>query len=172
MKCLILSTLPLGDVTANEIKTNISKQGVDTQFIETNGLKISHCIGCNDCWIKTPGLCCIKDDYEQLLIKMLQVDTVVFLAETKYGFIHSQAKNLFDRILPLATMHLKYKEGQMRHFSRYDFVPDMALLYRGVADKQFLSHWLDRTTLNLHGKNIGVFSETEKEELCHALGDY
>jgi multimeric flavodoxin WrbA len=128
-KYLLISTLPKDTTVFETVHNELSQYVSQLQTISTNGMKISHCIGCNDCWIKTPGLCCIKDDYEQILIKMLQVDCVIFLTETKLGFVCSQMKNLVDRILPLATMHLKLEDGQMRHYSRYKKQPDMALLY-------------------------------------------
>ena len=36
----------------------------DVEVINTSGMKIAHCMGCNQCWLKTPGVCAIKDDYE------------------------------------------------------------------------------------------------------------
>ena len=42
------------------------------ELIDTAGMNISHCIGCNYCWLKTPGICAIKDDYTPILKKMNQ----------------------------------------------------------------------------------------------------
>jgi len=40
------------------------------ELIDTTGMNISHCVGCNCCWLKTPGVCAIQDDYEPILRKM------------------------------------------------------------------------------------------------------
>lgn len=168
-KYLLISTLPENDPifegVVNELYEHVSR----LQTLSTDGLKISHCIGCNDCWIKTPGLCCIKDDYEQILIKMLQSDCIIFLGETRLGFIHSRMKNIFDRILPLATMHLKVKNGQMRHYSRYKKQLDMALIYNGCADRDYMNLWLDRVELNLHGNSLGAYEVEKRRELFYEL---
>lgn len=37
-------------------------------LVDTSEMNISHCVGCNCCWLKTPGICVIKDDYEQIFI--------------------------------------------------------------------------------------------------------
>lgn len=156
-----------------KFKINIVlKKDSQLQAISTSDMKIKHCIGCNDCWIKTPGLCCIKDDYEQILIKMLQADCVIFLTETKLGFVCSQMKNLVDRILPLATMHLKFKNGQMRHYSRYGRQPDMALLYTGDADHEYLNLWLDRVNINLHSRSLGAYEFKDREGFYNEISNY
>jgi multimeric flavodoxin WrbA len=171
-KYLLLSTLPKDttafDTVYNELRQHIS----NLQAVSTNGMIISHCIGCNDCWIKTPGLCCIKDDYGHILIKMLQADCVIFLTETKLGFVCSQMKNMVDRILPLATMYLKFKDGQMRHYSRYNKQPDMALLYTGSADNDYLNLWLGRVQINLHGRSLGAYEIDDREKLYNELDNY
>ena len=83
-------------------------------------MKISPCIGCNACWLKTPGVCSVKDDYEQILIAYLQHDATVIITDTSLGFIRYRAKNIVDRMLPLATMYTCIVDGQMRHVPRYE----------------------------------------------------
>jgi multimeric flavodoxin WrbA len=39
----------------------------DVEVVNTSGMKIAHCMGCNQCWLKTPGVCAIKDDYECII---------------------------------------------------------------------------------------------------------
>ncbi|GAG64044.1 unnamed protein product, partial [marine sediment metagenome] len=40
--------------------------------------EIKPCLGCFDCWFKTPGKCIIEDDMDELLSKFLSSDIVVF----------------------------------------------------------------------------------------------
>lgn len=167
---LIINTLTKNSETAQELFARLRAQEKQVQLIETEGLKISHCIGCNDCWIKTPGICCIKDDYEKIFIELLRAEIVVFITDTKLGFVSAKTKNLFDRILPILTMNLKMQNGQMKHYSRYGKTVDMALLYQGEADKDFMNLWLSRVQRNLCGKSLGAYADCEKEGLYHALG--
>ena len=169
MKYLIISTLETGASEVKSLFDQLYKAGKQVELIETENLKISHCLGCNDCWIKNPGICSVKDDYEPILIKMLKSDVVVFASDTGLGFVSSKTKNIIDRILPMATMELKYINGQMRHYSRYGVSPNMALLYKGNVDNNFLNNWLDRVTINLQSKSLGAFPITKKEELFNAL---
>ena len=89
------------------------------EIVEAADMKISHCIGCNFCWLKTPGICSIKDDYEEILKKMIHADQIWVISGTALGFLDHKGKNIFDRIMPLVTMYLKFKGDQMRHVMRY-----------------------------------------------------
>lgn len=169
---LFISTWAPEDPLREAVTAELQNKMNNPKIIFTYGMKISHCIGCNDCWIKTPGLCCIKDDYEQVLLSILQAERVIFLTDTKLGFVCSQMKHMIDRILPLATMHLYFKNGQMRHYSRYGRMLDMGLLYRGEAQRDFLNQWLERVQINLHGKSLGAYPVEEREGLYHALGHH
>ena len=39
---------------SEEIRRNISDKGIEAEIIEAGEMRISHCIGCNFCWLKTP----------------------------------------------------------------------------------------------------------------------
>lgn len=168
-KYLLISTLPAGSEEAAALYNELKQCAENVELIETAELKISHCVGCNDCWIKTPGICRLKDDYEQVLLKMLQSTCVIFLTETRLGFVSAQMKNLVDRILPLATMHLRFDGKQMRHYSRYGVCPAMALIYMGEADGAYLSRWLERVQLNMHGRSLGAYKYNGGRELLNAI---
>lgn len=160
---LIVNTTEDRKITA-ELDKSLSTKGAKYEIVEANGMKISHCIGCNFCWLKTPGVCSIKDDYEVLLKKMIHADQMWVISDTALGFLDHKGKNIFDRILPLATMYLKFKGNQMRHVMRYKQRTDIGLIYRGEADRAYLERWNERCTLNFASKSLGVFPETEVKE--------
>ena len=74
-------------------------------------------------------------------------------------------KNVIDRILPLATMHIHIVKGECRHVPRYRKDLRFGLLYSGKADEAYLNRWMDRVMLNLGGENIGVHSFEKAEEV-------
>ena len=116
---LIISTLKKDDLYNKKIIENIQKNINNVEVIYAEDMNIKGCIGCNRCWLVTPGICTIKDDYERLLIKFLQAKQVVFITDLRLGFVSYKLKNIFDRILPLLTMNLRFKNGQKRHCLRY-----------------------------------------------------
>lgn len=139
------------------------------EWIDTTGMHISHCIGCNYCWLKTPGVCAIQDDYEPILKKMSKADQVWLVSDTHFGFVSWQTKNIVDRIMPLATMYLKFKGRQMRHVMRYDHQPDIGIIYIGDGDQAYLERWCQRTALNIGSRSLGVFSESSGKEAVSCM---
>lgn len=134
------------------------------ELIDTTGMHISHCVGCNYCWLKTPGVCAIQDDYEPILRKISKADQVWLVSDTHFGFVSWQTKNIVDRIMPLVTMYLKFKDRQMRHVMRYDHQPDIGIIYTGDGDQAYLERWCERTALNLGSSSLGVFPAENRKE--------
>ncbi len=139
------------------------------ELIDTMGMHISHCVGCNYCWLKTPGVCAIKDDYEPVLKKMSCADQVWLISDTHFGFVSYQTKNIVDRVMPLVTMYLKIKDGQMRHVMRYDHQPDIGIIYTGAGDQAYLERWCKRTALNFGSRSLGVFEAEHRKEAVSCM---
>lgn len=171
MSTLVINTVPNPDAVAEiaEFEQSIKQQDPHCKIIHTEHLKISHCIGCNFCWLKTPGICCIQDDYEAILKEIIAHDKIVLVTETRFGFVTSQTKNLLDRILPIATMYLHFGGNQMRHVKRYDIHPDIGVVYMGKGNRAYLNTWLERTTLNFEGKSLGAYPIQQGKEMLSCI---
>ena len=154
-----------------EILRELSGTGHDENYelIDATDKNISHCIGCNYCWLKTPGICMIKDDYEPILKRMIAADQIWLIADTKFGFVSYQAKNIIDRVMPMITMYLKFKDGQMRHVMRYRNSADFGIVYYGEANRDYLQHWSERVALNIGSNSLGVYNEWEVKEAVSCM---
>ena len=148
----------------------LHSDGTSAEFelIDTTGMNISHCVGCNYCWLKTPGICAIKDDYAPILKKMNKADQVWLISDTHFGFVSYQTKNIVDRVMPLVTMYLKFKDRQ-RHVMRYDHQPDIGIIYTGDGDQVYLEQWCQRTVLNLGSHSLGVFPAEHSKEAISCM---
>lgn len=171
MKYLIICTVPESSNYVRDILKDFEILSKDMEVICTDDMKIENCKGCNSCWLKTPGICPIKDDYEQILKKFLKAENVIYISDTKYGFVTHKMKNLVDRILPVMTMYLGFYNGEMRHVSRYNKTWKMGLLFEGEGDADYLKEWMGRVTLNLHSKSLGAYHINDRRELIHGLGN-
>lgn len=102
---LIVSVLPENDNAAKAAAQVIQSEAPNSKVIQAYGRDYRPCVGCNFCWLRTPGVCSIKDGYEEMLKEYLRYDDVLFLSGTALNFVDHRMKNLIDRIMPLATMY-------------------------------------------------------------------
>ena len=103
MRLLIVNILPTDDPAAVTAIQALGKAVPDHGVIHTREMDLRPCVGCNACWLKTPGICVFDDDYKQLLEKIHSADKIWLISETRFGFISFQAKKIVDRIMPLLT---------------------------------------------------------------------
>ena len=67
MKLLIVSALPRENSAAQAAVERFRNAVSECKILYAQEMKISPCVGCNACWLKTPGICAVKDDYEEIL---------------------------------------------------------------------------------------------------------
>ena len=165
MNLLIINTLPEAEPAAQQAICALAEKVDEYRVIHTAAMRIAPCVGCNSCWLKTPGVCALKDDYEQILKAYLEYDAAIFISGTSLGFIDHKTKNLIDRSIPLGTMYTHIVNGQMRHVPRYDKVFHFGLIYTGEADREYLELWLKRFALNFNSVSIGAFPVEKIQEV-------
>lgn len=161
MKTLVLNTL--GNDYTEQIKALIKDKEIE--IVDTSGMKIAHCMGCNQCWLKTPGICAIKDDYEEIIKKLVETENLWILSDTRFGFLDYKGKRLMDRIMPMLNMTIGFRDGWMRHELRYHPL-NIGLLYKGDADQMMMEDWCKRTAANIGGHSLGAIALQVKSEKC------
>lgn len=119
--------------------------------------KIIPCIGCWDCWLKTPGNCALKDRMNESYSAFVASDAVIILMDTAQGFINHKGKAFIDRSIPHFHPYIKLIDGESQHLSRYDRLPDMIFYFEreGLSkdEEQRIEDYLYRTAY--HFKTIG-----------------
>lgn len=57
---------------------NVYGEAPTIETLIINALDIKPCLGCFSCWSKTPGMCCIHDDMQAVIEKILWADVVIW----------------------------------------------------------------------------------------------
>ena len=153
---LVINTLESGDY-AEQINALLANNDFDIEIINTANMKIAHCMGCNQCWLKTPGICAIKDDYETIIKKLVKADNLWIVSDTHFGFLDYRGKRVLDRIMPMLNMYIMFRDGWMRHQLRYHSL-NVGVIYKGDGNQQLLEDWCNRTAANLGGRSLGVLA--------------
>ncbi|MCI9141288.1 MAG: flavodoxin family protein [Lachnospiraceae bacterium] len=100
-----------------------AQDALETEEIQVNQLEIRPCLGCFSCWNKTPGSCCIRDDMQEVIQKLLWADVTIWSFPLYYFTVPGGLKNLIDRQLPMVLPFMEEntgKRGNGSHPSRYD----------------------------------------------------
>ncbi|OGT07501.1 MAG: hypothetical protein A2X78_00450 [Gammaproteobacteria bacterium GWE2_37_16] len=88
------------DLILQPLLRGMESTGAKTETIYLNKINIKHCIGCFNCWFKTPGKCIHHDDMAPLLEKKRSADLIIY-ATPLYVFSTTGLMKVFlDRGIP------------------------------------------------------------------------
>ena len=79
------------------------------------GKNIENCKGCFNCWIKTPGLCCIKDDMERIIEEYRSSDVIIAATPVYIDAMSSYIKKVWERLLPVMEPYFEDDEIGVKH---------------------------------------------------------
>ena len=99
------------------------------EICDLSNVPIKDCIGCWNCWVKTPGICIHKDALESCYSPIINSDICVFSHDIKHGFLSGRSKTSMDRLIPLFHPYIKIVNNEMMHYQRYDKIPQMHFAY-------------------------------------------
>ena len=137
--------------------TILSNKEHEIEYFRLKDMNIHYCTGCWSCWYKTPGLCSIKDDYEQVLSRIPNADLIFYVSPVIAGYESSILKTAKDRSIPVAHPYITIYEGEQHHYRRYKSMPDVCVLLSKDSttyeeDINLIKHTYERMVLNFHSK--------------------
>ena len=134
MKILLINGSPKGK-RSNSLKLAYSfiegfkngctddEESISIDELHVASMNIAACKGCFACWQKTPGICCIKDDMQKVIGKLIDADLILWSFPLYYFNVPGILKNLIDRQLPMSLPFMSSKQngyGSGSHDPRYD----------------------------------------------------
>jgi multimeric flavodoxin WrbA len=110
--------LVMHDLSEADFKQTGFSINRETTIISNNG-KIHTCVGCYGCWIKTPGVCIIKDGYQNLGQLFSKSNDVIVISKCVYGGYSPFIKNIWDRSISYLLPYFIKKNNETHHTMRY-----------------------------------------------------
>lgn len=165
----------------SSVAANLKKHNHEVNHFVLKDLKINHCTGCFNCWMKTPGICVFDDDSREINRAVIQADFVLWASPLLMGFPSHYLKDKMDRSIPLIHPYFEVVNGEAHHLSRYPKYPLNGLLLQGDKDEpeddlRLVSQIFSRTMLNLKSRltfsattNTPVVDLVSKIENTHNL---
>lgn len=164
MRAVILAETPPGDVftagTCAVVADELSLRGAEVQYLHASRLDLAPCVGCFDCWTRTPGICRFRDEGEDLVRAAVNSEVLVLLGPITFGGHAPMVKRAMERLLPMLSPFMARQGGEVYRLPRYKRLPaivgigtqpdpdaEAAKLYRMIVE---------RNALHLHAPAFGV----------------
>lgn len=139
------------DIISKSIPTN-------TKIISKEMKNIHACIGCFSCWLKTPGICCISDDYTLMPKYIIENDIFIIISQITYGCYSSYIKNVIERSIGVLLPFMHKVNNETHHPARYKKkMPKLIFIGYGknipVDEKQTFKDICKGNAINFGAKN-------------------
>lgn len=149
----------------NMDNSDLFTDGKTHQFYTGN--KYAFCKGCFDCWLKTPGVCILRDSVFGLANHLSDCSTFVIVSKLLYGGFSTCVKGVTDRLIAFNLPYFKKLNGELHHIPRYDNQFKMRVFFYGEAtdnEKETAEEYVSRIALNLNNEDYKtVFLKDESE---------
>ncbi len=91
------------ELMLDHLVEGMTDAGADVTVAHLRDKKIKKCVGCFNCWTKTPGECIQKDDMsKELFPKWLESDLVVYATPLYYHTMNAAMSTFRERTLPVS----------------------------------------------------------------------
>lgn len=149
-----------------------ASENCEVEVISAAKLNISPCKGCNVCFTRDDKTCCVRDDMDMVMEKLMSADVLIIASPVYFYSISAQLKILIDRLhAPVRNSFSIRKmglilDGEGKDISVFDSILAM---YNAVAD------WFHLETVGMvfvNGvRNPGdVQNQADKLEEAYQLG--
>ena len=118
------------------IASALSEEGISLEEISLADKSIEYCIGCAVCLEK--GKCWRRDDYSELVNKLLAADGIILASPVYFGHVTAQMKTFIDRSVSFG------------HKPRRTWKPGLAVSVSAGRGETETAHYLART-LGIYG---------------------
>jgi multimeric flavodoxin WrbA len=145
-------------------------------LLQIRDLDVKYCIGCFDCWVRTPGECKVTDSSHDICREYINSDFVLFASPVIMGFTSALLKKANDKLLPLLLPYLVVVQNECHHPARYDKYPATGLLLDSgddcdEEDVRIISDIYARNAINLKtALRFTKLTTDPIEEVADAIG--
>lgn len=151
------------DRLIEDIQTHFFESETATiNVIRFSDQSINACIGCWNCWLKTPGKCVMNDSMSSHYEDYINSDKVILLMDTAQGFIDHTAKAFLDRTIALYHPYIEIVNNECHHWARYDKYPVMYFFYNtgslSASETTILEDYLARSAYHYKSKPFLIYN--------------
>lgn len=117
-------------------------------------MKLAHCLGCFNCWVKTPGICVEADAGREIAKAVIRSDVAVFFTPVTFGGYSPELKKIFERFIQLISPFFQMDHGEVHHPPRYTRRPRLVMIgvqrHNNPAEAHIFKTLAGRNAINFH----------------------
>ncbi|WP_238883772.1 NAD(P)H-dependent oxidoreductase [Clostridium sp. YIM B02551] len=125
------ATSSVGEKLQEELLKKLRESNYNYKYYNVKDEKMNKCIGCFNCWLKTPGICVFDDITREISRTEINSDLYIVLSEIKYGCYSPKIKRVLDRGICKILPFFKDVNGEMHHAPRYEKYPELVFVGYG-----------------------------------------
>jgi len=135
------------ELLLTQLVKGMRQAGAEVETVNLREKKVKVCIGCYNCWTKTPGRCIHRDDMtEELFPKWLAADVCVYATPLFHHTVNATMKIFLERTLPIHEPFLIEKHERWMHPLRQNHSAAVVLSVAGFPTMYAftgLSHYVN-----------------------------
>ncbi len=136
------------------------RDGSEVEVFPLREMRIAHCLGCFNCWLKTPGLCVENDAGRQIAKAVIHSDTVVFFTPVTFGGYSPDLKRMVDRFIQIASPYFMMDHGEVHHPPRYPRRPRFVMVgvqrHEDPQEARIFRTLAGRNAINIHPQSYAA----------------
>lgn len=141
---------PILDVLSHVLQAD----GAQVETVPLRDRKLAHCLGCFNCWVKTPGVCVEADAGREIAKAVVRSDVTVLFTPVTFGGYSPELKKMVDRFVQLASPFFQMDHGEVHHPPRYAYRPRFVVVgvqrHPNPAEAHIFKTLAGRNAINLH----------------------
>ncbi len=147
---------PILDVLSHVLKAD----GGQVETLPLREMKLAHCLGCFDCWVKTPGICVEADAGREIAKAIIRSDVTVLFTPVTFGGYSPELKKMVDRFIQLASPFFYIDHGEVHHPPRYARRPRFTMVgvqrHPNPNEAHIFKILAGRNAINLHPQSFAA----------------
>ena len=138
----------------------------ENRYISLSELKLSNCVGCFGCWVKTPGKCVIREQAVKIYPLIAQSKRLLYVSRIYCGSYDVPMKTMLERAIPVQQAFLRLYHDETHHIQRNVVEKDAVILAYGAdskAEQDLFQQLVSRNANNMSFKSWKIYFVEENE---------
>ena len=141
-----------------------------SRYVDLSKLKISNCVGCFTCWVKTPGKCVIRDDATSIYPLIAYSRRLIYVSRLCFGSYDTIMKTMLERAIPIQQAFIRLHNGETHHVQREVVEKDAVIIAYGDISQEearLFERFVARNANNMLFKSWKIYfvKDNELEEV-------